>query len=57
MAPMTIYYKHLTLSAFAVMGFPDDDEKARLCTAWLITRSIPDILATIQPPSVVEAII
>jgi hypothetical protein len=48
MAPLPVFNKHPLSSALAIMAFPNDEEKAYLCSCWIIVKGMPDVLINHQ---------
>jgi hypothetical protein len=49
MAPLPVFNKDPFSSALAIMAFPDDHQKAYLCSCWIIVQGMADVLIKHQP--------
>jgi hypothetical protein len=49
MSPLPIFNKEPFSSALAIMAFPDDHQKAYLCSCWIIVQGMADVLIKHQP--------
>jgi hypothetical protein len=49
MAPLPVFNKEPLSSALAIMAFPDDHQKAYLCSCWMIVRGMADVPIKHQP--------
>jgi hypothetical protein len=49
MSPLPIFNKEPFSSALAIMAFPDDQQKAYLCSCWIIVQGMADVLVKHQP--------
>ena len=49
MAPLPVFNKDPLSSALAIMAFPDDHQKAYLCSCWIIVQGMADVLIKHQP--------
>jgi hypothetical protein len=49
MAPLPVFNKDPLSSALAIMAFPDNHQKAYLCSCWIIVQGMADVLIKHQP--------
>jgi hypothetical protein len=49
MAPLPVFNKEPLSSALAIMAFPNDNQKAYLCSCWIIVQGMADVLIKHRP--------